>query len=809
MPDLTASLRSVLRQRSFFLSAAMVLALGIAAPTAMFAVVRAALLKPLPYPNAHEIYNVRTTMTNGRFTIGLVGSEEIASMRRSTRLVTRDGMYYRTEGSIGDTGEQARLVNVTLVSEGFFDLFGVPMAMGRAPKEEDFKANAVRAAVLSTRVWRSVFSSDPGVVGRTVRLVNAQPVVVVGVAPESFDAPHDTDLWLATHWDESVGHLLEAYVRFAPGATPEAVAASLGPMWDALGKKYPDQEKDRVFTFRPMLDALVGDLGPTSLIAFAATGLLLLLAVANVANLFLARGAARAREIAMRVAIGARRRHLARQLLAEALVISAPAAVLGIGLAWVAVRAISHIGGASFPRAEELRFDPMVAAFAAGLMLLATLLVGLIPALTTADLRIASIVNEGGRGTFGTPRTRGMLAAFVVGEIALAIALVAGAGRLLMSARNLIAVDPGFDTSNRLIVDVLLPREVVLAQAPWGSERERMLAFSAEVERRFLELGATKVGMATSLPLRRERDATTFTDIVGRPVDPSQRSNGRLRTVNASFFDAMNIRLLRGRGFTVDDRAGNSPVVVVNEAWVKRSLPQGVDPLREQIDGLFARKVGEKWQPWAASIIGVVADVRYASLDREAEPTVFVLETQRPPDRRSYVLSTPDGHPERLMPRVREALASLNRDVSVQFDTMSDVLLGSMMWSRLGVLLMTTIGLVALALVGAGVFGVLAFAGAQRHGEMAVRLCLGAEPSSVFRLMLGQTARYVLAGGVLGLVAAGWMGQLMSAYVYQVSAANGFVLVGSLAMVSLVAALASLLPAMRAAAVEPSRVLRG
>ena len=252
--------------------------------------------------------------------------------------------------------------------------------------------------------------------------------------------------------------MFDAYVRLRPGTTPAAVQASLGPMWEALARKYPDQAKNRIFVFRPLLSSIVGDLGPTALIAFAATALLLLLAMANVANLLLARGAARARELAVRVAIGASRWHLIRQLLAESMVIAVAAAAIGIPLAYGAVRAIVVIGGDALPRADGLRFDPMVALFAAGVMMIAGIAVGLLPALTTADVRLMSVANEGGRGGMLSGRTRRLLGALVVCEVTLAIALVAGAGRLLLSARNLLAVDPGFTAEGRLIVDALLPR---------------------------------------------------------------------------------------------------------------------------------------------------------------------------------------------------------------------------------------------------------------------------------------------------------------------------------------------------------------
>jgi predicted permease len=551
---------------------------------------------------------------------------------------------------------------------------------------------------------------------------------------------------------------------------------------------------------RPLLASIVGDLGPTALIAFAATALLLLLAIANVANLLLARGAARTRDLAVRVALGASRWHLIQQLLAESMVVAAVSAAVGVPLAALAVRGIVLAGGAALPRGEGLRFDPLVAAFAASVMLIAGIAIGVLPALMTSDAPI-SAVNEAGRAGMQSRRTRRWLGALVVCEVTFAIALVAGAGRLLLSTRNLLAVDPGFAADGRLIVDVLLPQD------QYGSPARRT-AWSADATQRLHDLGATHVGVASTLPLRREWDSTTFTDIEGRPVDPQFRPNARLRFVNRELFDTLGIHVVAGRGFTVDDRVDGQSVVVVNQAWASKFLP-GIDPLREHITGLSFRRVGDKFEPVVAPIVGVVSDVRYAAIDRSPEPVMYVLDTERQsPLRLSLVITSADGHPERLTRQIGSALRAIDPNVPLQFDTLSNAVAASLVWSRLGVMLMSTFGAVSLLLLSTGVFGVLAFIGAQRHGEMAVRLSLGATRASVFGLMLGQGARLAVMGGALGSVLAWWMGRLMSGYVYQVSSANALVLGGSAAVVIAVALAATIAPASRAARVDPSRALR-
>ena len=800
---LKAAIRSLRQQPSFLATAIGALALGIAAPTALFAVVNATLLRPLPYQNPDDIYTVRTTMTDGRFTIGLVASEEFDGLRKAASdIVTHGTLIIRIDDSIaGDGSAGARQIIGTGVSEGFFDLFGVPMAMGRAFTPEDHRSTTVRSAVLSHRAWRTLFSADNAILNKTVRLATGGPVVVVGVAPEAFDAPHDTDFWVATQFPLNIGHLNDAYIRVKPGVTPEAVQAALGPMWDSLAQKYPDSAKNRIFVFRPLLSSIVGNVGPIALIAFAATALLLVLAIANVASLLLARGASQARDLAVRVAIGATRWHLIRQLLAESMVIAVTAAAIGIPLAYGAIRAIALIGGTAFPRTDGLRFDPMVALFATAVMMLAGIAVGLLPALTSTDVRLTAVTNEAGRGGMQSARTRRLLGALVVCEVTLAVAVVAGAGRLLMSARNLLAVDPGFAPEGRLVIDALLPSTY--------RDPAKLAAWNADATRRLRELGATKVGMATSLPLRRELDSTTFTDIVGRPVEPRYRPNGRMRIVNPELFDALGIRVRLGRAFTADDRALGEPVMLVNEAWVAKFLPAGVDPLRERIDGLFGRRVeNNRFEPQSAAIVGVVADVRYSSLDKSPEPTVYFVDSQRGALRRSYVITTANGQPEQLIPQIRDAMQQIDGQVPLQFDTMANVVTSSLMWSRLGVLLMVTFGVVSLLLTGAGVFSVMAFVGAQRHGEMAVRLSLGATRGGVFRLMLAQSVRYAFLGVVIGTGVAWWTGRLMTSYVFDVGAGNALVLGGSMIAVALVTLLAALGPARVAASVDASKALR-
>ena len=799
MRELTVAVRRLRHNPSFFFAAVITLAVGVAASTALFAVVNATLLRPLPYPRAQDIYAVRTTMTDGRFTIGLVASEEMSELRRATDAIGASALVQRRDDTLL-TDTTAQQVTSFGVSEEFFELFAVPMAAGRAFVADDFAAPQRSRVILSTKSWRTLFGASPDVVGRTIRFAGGS-ALVVGVAGASFDVPRDADLWFAQHNQDSIGHAFDAFVRFKPGRTPESISAAMPAMWNGLAKKYPDQARNRVFVMRPLLDAMVGDLRPVVLIAFAATGLLLLLAIVNVANLMLARGRARAREMAVRTALGATRWGIMRPLLTESLLIAMAATAVAIPLAAVAIRAIVLMGGQAFPRADGIELDPRVFLFSALVTIAAGVLVGLVPASAAAKVSLTEVVNDGGRGGLQGRATRRVLGAMIVVEVTLAIALVAGAGRLLLSMQHLLAIDPGFSAQGRLAIDVLLPLD------PYG-DPERTAAWSDEAERRLRAIGATSVVTASSLPFRHEWDSTTFVDITNRPTDPASRPNGRARAVSPGFFEALEMRIVAGRSFSRDDRRDGPPVVVVNRAWARKFLP-GIDPLRERVNpGRFATRVDGKWVARDAEIIGVVEDVPYSDLTKAAEPTIYVSELQAMTLRRSLVITAGDGHPERLAPQIRIALNSLDANIPVEFEPLAQAISTSLVWPKLGLLLMATFGAAALVLAATGVFGVIAFVTAQRSGEMAVRLALGASQRQVFSLVVGHGARLAIQGAVLGLLLAWLTGRAMGSYVYQVSAGNWAVLAGSAAIVLLVSLAATVPSARRAATTQPARVLR-
>ncbi len=791
--------RRLLREPAFAFGAVVTLAIGIAAPTALFAVVNATLLRPLPYPGYQDIYTVRTRMVDGRFTIGLVANEEIFSLRRASDAVAAAAVAHRRDETFLTDATSTQMTSYG-VSEEFFDVFGMRMATGRTFTAEDFAARRGTRVILSNAMWRRAVGADPAIVGRTIRLATID-AIVVGVAPAGFDVPRGVDFWSADHNQESVGHNFDGFVRLRPGMKPPALDAATTPMWEALARKYPDQDQGRVFAMRPLLDTLVGDLGPILLIAFAATGLVLLLAIVNVSNLLLARGATREREVAIRTALGASRWDVVKPLLAESSLIAAAAAAIALPTAAAAIRAILVIGGSALPRTDGLQIDALAFAFSALIIVTASLAIGLAPAIVMTAPNLAGLANEGGRGSLPGGGTHRVLGAMVVAEITIAIALVAGAGRLLLSMQHLLAIDPGFTAQGRLAIDVSLPWNVY-------GQPGRLDVWTQQADEQLRALGATAVATTSTLPLRHEWDSTTFVDITNRPIDPMHRPNARARVVTPEFFSIAGMRIVAGRGFTRDDRRGGAPVVVINRAWARRFIPE-LDPLRERVNpGTWNEFVDKQIVLHDAAIVGVVEDVPYADLTRDAEPTVYATDAQTLLTRRSIVITTADGHPERLTRQIRETLAGLDPHVPIEIERWSDAVSASLIWPKLGLLLMATFGIAALVLAATGVFGVITFVAGQRAGEMALRLALGAPPGHVFGVVMRHSGSLAARGLVLGVLLAWWMGLLMGRYVYHVSAMNGLVLGGS-ALLILAIALGATLPSARQAATRsPADVLK-
>ncbi len=549
---------------------------------------------------------------------------------------------------------------------------------------------------------------------------------------------------------------------------------------------------------QPLVDSIVGDLRPTLLVVFAATALLLLLACVNVTNLLLGRGAARAREIAVRTALGANRARVMRQLLTESFLVTCMGAVAGLAFAFAGVRTLQVLGASKLPRLESVPFDGNVLAFAAIVLLVSGVMLGVAPAVRLTRTDLKTLMNESGRSTSGGRGTVKMMGVMTVAEVSLALILVAGAGWLVQSFSRLRNTDPGFVASGRLMVDVRPDPKSV--RGP-----EQTLAWTRNLFDRLRAIpGVTGVGSTLSFPLRGQLDGSVFVLFRGESFDPARPLGARQRLVSPGFFDAMGVPLVAGRDFNADDRQNTGPVVIVNREFAKRYL-QGRDPLRTAFAFGYPNIDTRAFR----SIVGVVGDIRYRSIAEEAEPSFYLPQGQFAFPRQTVVIATKLVDAAAVAPAVRREIAGLEPQLAFEVGTVARFVASTLTRQQLGMTLMLIFGATALVLAAVGIYGVIAYAAAQRLGEIATRLALGATPAQVFWLMMRRGQALAVFGLTIGLVAAYAGGRAAGSMLYGVRASDPLVLASAAVIVVVITSLATAIPARRASRVDPILALRG
>jgi putative ABC transport system permease protein len=797
--DLTFTFRSLRRQPAFTLAAVATLAVGIGATTAIFSTVNAALLRPLPYPRSDDLRALYAPATDGRFTTGRDSGVEITRLNNPAFSIVHASGSQRGDATIiRDDGTPLPAV-LFAVTDGFFELFGLPMSAGRAFTPQEHLHGTSRSAVLSYRLWHDLFGGNPGVVGKPIRLAEG-PVTIVGVAARDFDIPHGADLWInAVVTPQSIGHGFDGYLRVKPGTTPERLRDEMASAMSSLAEQYGTVDRNRRYDVRPLASAIVGDLGPMLVVVLGGASVLLVLACVNVTNLLLARGAVRAREIAVRVALGAGRGRVVRQLLTESLVLSAAGTLVGLLLAFLGVRLLLVLGASELPRLSSVPFDLRVLAFSLVSMLVVGIFVGFAPALRLAGTNLRTLMNESGRSMAGGTGAHRMLKTMVVAEIALAIALVASAGWLVRSFANLGTANPGFVADGRLVFDLTLP----FSKFPGPDLPARATAWSRNLVERLRAIsGVTAAGTTSTFPLRSDYDAVLYVGVQGDRVDPEHPLVARAHRVSPDFFDAMGTRMLAGRAFTADDRQDTALVTIVNRSFARRYFG-GRDPLTMRFTAGYPEPSAT-----AFTVVGVVDDVKYVSMGEAADPAFYMPQPQSVYLRQTVVLRTSLGDPTTIAPTVRAAIRDMDPQIPVDFRSLTDIVSASLSRQRLGMTLMLLFATAALALAAVGIYGVIAYASAQRVGEVATRMALGATPSNVFWLMMRQGRTLAVIGTAVGLAVAYAAGRIVSNRLYEVRASDPLILAAATALVLGITLVAIVFPARRASQVDPSRVLR-
>lgn len=806
--ELLIALRRLARRPSFTLPAVATLAVGVGATTAIFSTVNAALLQPLPYPDTEEIYALGTARIDGSWSRGLVSNAELTAIASAAPSVTKvaGATGTVTDVIVADDGRN-RQITVGTVTDGFFDLAGMPMALGSGGAIEASEGT-FGAMVLSYRIWEEVFAKDPGIVGTTLRFATG-PGTIVGVAPPELDIPEDADAWsVFAPSPTSTSSTYTGFVRVRPGTTPERLRTELSGVMDRRIEDGLDPG-GRAFVATPLLETIVGDLRPILWIVLAAATVLLVLGCANVAALILAREGAQTRELAIRKALGASRVRVSGQLLTESLLVSAVGTGIGLVLAYGGIRALTALGTEGLPRLDRVPFDTNVLLVAVGTLIATAILVGLLPMVRLSGLDVRRLLGEGSRPSGGGPGAGAPLSGIVVAEIALAILLVASAGWLVRSYENLSETDPGFVPTSRLVFQTSLagssympitrivttPDGRYLVDDRTGDTPETWLR---DLTARLAEVDDVRaVGLGGVLPFRQEPPGAQYVSVPGVPDDPDAPKLTRFRFVSPDFFEALGTPLLAGRALREDDLR---TTVVVNEAFVREHLA-GMDPV-----GLTFSVGFEPGQFRSErTIVGVVADVRFRSLREPDVPAFYSLLY----DARGYVVvSTALADPTPLVPVVREAVNEIDDGVPVTIRTLDEIMERELARHRLGLMLMIVFAAVSLLLAGIGIHGVVGHGTSLRSTEFAIRIAVGARPYDIAGSVLKRGALLWLLGISIGLGLAYVAGRLGAGWLYEVRASDPGILVTAVSAVSVLTLAAFSLSAIRGSRVEPGEVLK-
>jgi putative ABC transport system permease protein len=793
--DFRFGARILVRTPGTSLAAVVALALGIGANTTIFGVVYGVLLRPLPYPDADRIVLVWQDMRQrGGPSDEWATPGNYVDWRAETRVF--ESLAVATGGgAILTGGGEAEQVPAGFVSSAYFDVFGARPALGRAFRADEELPTAPRATILSDALWKRRFGGDPAILGRSI-VVNGVSSQIVGVMPPGFEpaivGPR-AQLWQPVRINPAAPSrgavVLRAFARLRDGVGLEQASAHMSAVATRLERLHPEN-RDAGVRLEPLFERVVGAARPAILVLAVAVGLVLLIACANVANLLLARASGRAREMAVRAALGAGRRRLVRQLLAESLLVAGAGAAAGLLIAVWGVEALVAASPAGTPRLELVGIDGVVLGFTAALAVLTGLAFGFAPALHASRADLGGALREGGRGTAGGGRA--LRRALVVAETAIALVLLVGAGLLLRSFVELQAVDRGFDSSNLLVGSVAPPRARYAEPAQVAGLYDRL------VERLRAVPGAESSALVSVLPLSGDDTDMSF-DIEGRPTPtrPSEQPVAWYRVVSSDYLRTMRIRVVRGRGLGDQDQAAAPGAVLINESLARKYWPNE-EPIGRRIS------VGDR----SFTIVGLVADVRHRGPRTRADTEMYVHYRQLP-ERGTTIVVRAASRPELLAPAVRDAVRSVDADLPVTgVAKMSELEADAVAEPRFVMLLVGLLAGVALTLALVGVYGVLSYAVAQRTNEIGVRMALGATRHDVLALVVGDGLRMVALGGAIGVAGAIAAGRALQTLLFGVSAADPATIAAAALLVAATALGACWAPARRATRIDPMEALR-
>jgi len=799
--DATFAGRQLLKTPGFALLAILTLAVGIGGTTSIFSALYAVVLKPLPLVQPDRLFAVGETyegqlgpMSAGVYVDAAAGTTAFEGLAAE--------QYFSFNLSEGGAPERVIGGRVTA---NFFDVMGATPAIGRVfSRQEDSPGND-RVVILSHRLWQRRFGGT-AVLGRDIRM-NGAPYTVVGIMPQSFDLTSDSeDLWTpvaftperrAMH-DE---HYLSVFGRLRPGATRERAQAELDVVAERLRHDNAKVVPSLEFAMQPYLENFVGDYRRRLLILMAAVAVVLLMACGNVANLLLARGSARAREVAIRAAIGAGRGRIVRQLLTESAVIGLVAAAIGAAFAYAAVRAVVVWSPPDIPRLDQAQVDSVTLVFTVAVALASSVLAGLIPALRLVRHDLQTGLHEGRRGATGGSFRDRLRTGLMAGEVALSLILLVGAGLLIRSAIAMQRVHPGFDPNGVFAARFSLPEQTY-------ADPQRALISLQQIAAAARQVPGVADAAVTSYAAMGSGGGTN--GLVPEGWDSTHHISSVLRLITPGFFETMHVPIVKGRRFDENDRAAGRRVMIISETLARRAFP-GQDPIGKRINccesGPDASIV---WK----TVVGVAGDIRSRGPAMEPQPEFYLPFAQAPADswhwfRTYYVVARAQGDPEQLTQPLRRMMERIDPDVPL-FDvrTMNQRLSASIATARFNTLLLSALGVMGLILAATGIYGVVAYLVTQRTPEIGVRMALGATAGDVVRLILRQALKPVALGAVVGLAGSLAASRLLTSQLFAVSGTDPLTISLVAATLIFVAVVASAVPARRAAAIDPTRALQ-
>jgi predicted permease len=809
MQDVRYAVRQLALNPGFTAVITLTLALSIGANSAIFSVIDGVLLKPLPYPHSEQI--VRMFLTSAEYPKFPLNPFDFRDFRARNKSFESMAAFTRADVQLSGAGKPEELTGFGITS-GYFRVLGLKPELGR---EFDWNAEIPgngQQAILSDRLWRTRFDAAPDIVGRKITL-DMQPYTVIGVMPAGIQHPGNdyhavpygegVDVWRPFEFAGNPGqrgsHYVEGIARLKPGVEPAQANAEMNAMMAQLAREHEADGGWQVLVI-PLYREIVGANRSMLLVLLGAVGMVLLIACANAANLLLARAAARQREVAVRLALGAPRRRLIRQLLTESLMVSLLGGALGAALAEAGVKALVALLPAGFPRAQEIHVNALVFAFTLLVSIFTGVLFGLAPALQASRMDPKRGLYEGGRGSTGSARQQRLRSILVVVEVSLACVLLIGAGLMLRSFLNQINLNPGFRKDNVLTATLALPRSTYKTDAAIAHFYQRLMSSMDAMP------GVQSAGAGTDVPWTGFDENIGGFTIEGLKPPPHEEFHARFHIASQDYFRALGIPLVHGRFFAMSDTADAPAVLIVNRVMAERYWGS---------DNVIGRRITfsdtPKDKDWL-TIVGVVGDVKDRPSSLSAEPAFWISFDQNPngfgPGGMTIVLRA-DGAPQLLADELRNQVKQLDPTLALANIRMMDqVADASIATPRFAFFLVGLFAGLAIVLAAIGTYGVISYSVSQRIPEFGLRLALGAPPREVLRMVLAQAAKLAMVGAGLGLVVALMLARVLRSLIYNVSPADPITFISVVSMVIAIALLACYLPARRAARANPMIALR-